>query len=237
MKVSNDKISLSVNFPTDQRSILEEHHVPSTTFIIQVFSSKLSVRCEEQPERHGSSILDDTYDERDVNEIKNTDTLLRCTLRAFKSGGDVKKAADLLNDVLLFRAKYKLRVHFRVSKQKKGHLVEEGKKVIAYHIYQHYKETPEAQIVFLFDFVGAGVTNMDMDITKFIIKCANTYFPESSVYSLMFKMGLPLEAVWKIIKGFMDHDQTKKTYLVRRSNIMEYIDQDQLLPHMLKEEK
>ena len=55
------------------------------------------------------SVIDDTYDERDVTEIKTTDSLLRNALKAFKSGGDVGKAADLLNEVLVFRAKMKLR--------------------------------------------------------------------------------------------------------------------------------
>ena len=54
------------------------------------------------------SILDDTFDERDVNWVKSSDPLIRCCLKAHKTGGDVNKATDLLNDILLFRAKYKL---------------------------------------------------------------------------------------------------------------------------------
>ena len=44
-------------------------------------------------------------------------------------------------------------------------------------------------------------------------------------------------AVWKIIKGWLDAEQAKKTYFVSRSNIQEYVDAAQLEPHMLKEEK
>lgn len=53
----------------------------------------------------------------------------------------------------------------------------------------------------------------------------------------MFKMGVALETVWKIIKGWLDAEQSKKTYFVKRTNIQEYIDASELEPHMIKEEK
>lgn len=216
--------------------------------------------------KYEGSILDDTFDERDVEEIKTTDALLRNALRAFKSGGDVNKATDLLNEVLEFRAKMKLRdmkdsdlnaelkekngiyfhgtdnegrkiVHFRVCKQKKGHLVAEARPYLSYFLYQHYKENPEQQVVFLFDFVDAGVSNMDMDVTKYIIKSANTYFPNIAAYNLMFKMGIALEAIWKIIQTFLDADMKKKTYFVSRKDVQKYVPAEQLMAHMIKEDK
>ena len=55
--------------------------------------------------------------------------------------------------------------------------------------------------------------------------------------SLMFKMGVAMEALWKIIKGWLDAEQSKKTYFVKRANIQEYIDESHLEPHMVREEK
>jgi hypothetical protein len=40
--------------------------------------------------------------------VKTTDALIRNVLKAYKVKGDVEKAADLINEVLLFRSKYKL---------------------------------------------------------------------------------------------------------------------------------
>lgn len=216
--------------------------------------------------KYDGSILDDTYDERDVERVKKNDGFMRAVLRSFKCSGDIKKGCDLLNDVLLFRVKYKLNdlkesdlhpellekkgvyfhgkdkqgnriLQFRVSQQKKGHLISEGKSYIAYHMEQHYKDHPEEPVAFLFDFVDAGISNMDMDITKFIIHCASTYFPHLASINIMFKMGTALEVIWKIIKGFLDADQSKKTHFATRKNITDYIDEDQLLPHQKKEEK
>ena len=55
--------------------------------------------------------------------------------------------------------------------------------------------------------------------------------------SLMFKMGVAMEALWKIIKGWLDAEQSKKTFFVKRANIQEYIDESELEAHMIKEEK
>ena len=41
--------------------------------------------------------------------------------------------------------------------------------------------------------------------------------------------------IWKIIKTFLDADQSKNTHFATRKNIGEYIDADQLLPHQKKE--
>ncbi len=55
------------------------------------------------------SVLDDTFDSRDVEWVKTDDRLLRATLRAHKAGpGNVDKAVDLLNKVLLFRVQWNL---------------------------------------------------------------------------------------------------------------------------------
>lgn len=216
--------------------------------------------------KYDGSILDDTYKDRDVQEIKKSDSLIRNALRAHKTGGDVNKTVDLLNDILLFRVKNKLHdlteadlnaelkekngvyyhgtdknghkmLHFRVKQQKKGHLMDEAKTYIAYYMWQHYKDNPDQPIVLFFDFVDAGVSNMDMEVTKYIIKCSNTYFPKIAAYNLMFKMGIALEAIWKIIKTFLDAEQSKVTYFVTRKNVQDYVPADQLLAHMMKEEK
>ena len=51
-------------------------------------------------------------------------------------------------------------MHFKVGRNKKGHLVEEGCQLISYYINQHYMRDPEAKVVFIFDFTDAGVSNL-----------------------------------------------------------------------------
>lgn len=54
------------------------------------------------------SILDDTYDERDVEYVKTNDGFMRSVLGSFRCKNDVAKGVDMLNDILLFRARMKL---------------------------------------------------------------------------------------------------------------------------------
>ena len=52
--------------------------------------------------------MDDTYDERDVDWVKQDDGFVRAVLASHKVHGDVNKAVDSLNVVLLFRAKWQV---------------------------------------------------------------------------------------------------------------------------------
>lgn len=216
--------------------------------------------------KYNGSILDDTYHAKDVEWVKTSDAFIRNILKAHKTGGDVNKAVDLVNDIFLFRNKYKLNdikrddldqelreldgvyyngldkkghkiLHFRVCRQKNGYKLKEGKQYIAFYMNQHYMQSPEDQVVDIFDMTDASVSNMDLEMSKFIIQCQSTYFPNMTAYSLMFRMGVALEAVWTIIKGWLDADQAKRTYMVSRKNVQDYIAEDQLLPHMIKKDK
>jgi len=53
-----------------------------------------------------------------------------------------------------------LKVQFKVLKHKKGALVEEVKRYIAYVLDCHQKASPGIRMVLIFNFNGAGVTNM-----------------------------------------------------------------------------
>lgn len=228
----------------------------------QADSAVISQVRQRFEKKYNGNILDDTYDERDVTWVQKTDDFIRNVLKAYKVKGDVEKAADLINEVLLFRSKYKLNdlqesdlhpesrqlngvqfhgndkqghpvCHFQVRKQKKGYLVEEGRQFIAYKFNQHYMKSPGQPIVALFDFSDAGVSNMDLDVSKFVMACGSTYFPGITAYVLMFKMGTALEAVWMILKGWLDPEQSKNTHFCKKKDIQKYIDKDQLFEHMV----
>lgn len=217
--------------------------------------------------KFNGNILDDTYDDADVKWVKTSDAFLRNVLCAFKTGGNIDKSVNLIDEVLRFRAKYKLNslkvtdinatvvkadpiliqgvdkqgykiMYLKVAAVKKGeHPIEEVKKYLAYVMNKHYMSEPESKVVCMFDCTDAGVTNFDTEMAKFVIACNDTYFPEISTYALMFKLGRTLEVVWALIKTFMNAEQTKKTHVVTRKTVVNYIAEDQLLPHMIKEKK
>ena len=81
-----------------------------------------------------------------------------------KAGRPIRKQAVhillsmIVNTHVLMTSR--LAVHMKVNRNKRGHLVEEAKEFIAFHIFQHYKDNPAQQITILFDFFDSSVSNM-----------------------------------------------------------------------------
>jgi hypothetical protein len=48
---------------------------------------------------------------------------------------------------------------------------------IAYTFEKYYKFNNENQLVIFFNLTGAGFSNMDMDLTKFLVNCLMYYYP------------------------------------------------------------
>jgi len=216
--------------------------------------------------KYNGNILDDTYDAADVTWVKSCDPFVRCVLRHSRTGGQVDKCVDLIDEVLKFRAKWKLSslketdlnqmvvkkqamyvkgsdkqgrkvMYFNAGAVKKGELPHDDlKQFIAWTTNNHYQQNPEDTLAFVFDCSESTISTMDVEISKFIITCNGTYFPEIGAYALMFKMPAALEVVWKVIKTFMNSDQTASTHLVSRKDIQKYISVDQLPSHMIKVE-
>lgn len=203
------------------------------------------------------------YDPRDVERLRTDDAYAKCFIRSFWSEKvELKEAVDQVDIVFLFRkdigindlkedsfpAELKEReflywkgvnnrgekiLHFKVLKHKKGQLVEEVKKYIAYVLDCHQKAAPGERMVLIFDFKGAGVTNMDLDVVKYIISCFSKYFPSLLSYILLYEMPFVLNTFWKIIQSWLSDEQKKKIILVKKKEITKYINEDELKEMML----
>jgi len=110
------------------------------------------------------------------------------------------------------------------------------KKYIAYTFEQHHKKSPEEMIVCLIDMSGAGLSNMNLDISKFILHCFSTYFPAILAYMINYEMPFLLNAVWTLITPFLNSDQKKKLILAGKKDIGKYINDEHLWDHMKKKE-
>lgn len=218
----------------------------------------------EFEEKFKEQLSGDTYDGRDVTRFREDDTYAKCFIRSFvEKDGDLKEALDHVDQTFVFRKSISLNdlkedsfpselkerdflywkgvnnqdqkiLYFKVVKHKKGQMVEEVKRFIAYYFDKYQREETGRRIVLIFDFTGAGVTNMDMDIVKYIISCFSNYFPSLLSYILLFEMPMLLSAAWKIIQTWLSESQKKKIKLVKKKDMPNYINDDQLEPHMLK---
>lgn len=73
-----------------------------------------------------------------------------------------------------------------------------------------------------------------MEIVKYVISCVTVYFPRIVDYILLFEMPFLLGAVWKVVQAWLSAEQKKFIKFVKKSDIKQYIDEDNLEDHMKK---
>ena len=118
---------------------------------------------------------------------------------------------------------------FAMAKHVKGEYPDEMKKLFVYYLDRIDRETNGGKLSLVYECVGCGVTNMDMDLIAFMIKCLEEYFPYNLNYILVIDMSWLLTAAWKIIKGWLPPGDVKLIKFLSKSNIAEFIPEDQQL--------
>ncbi|KAK3100204.1 hypothetical protein FSP39_016243 [Pinctada imbricata] len=199
------------------------------------------------------------YDQRDVENVASNDLYVSQFIRESET---IQDAADRLHEALKFRCEIKVRditeeslpreaweaggifyhntdkdgrriLWFKVKLHKKdaARLIF-VKRFIMYHFETTYNESPEEQIVVLFDMSGAGISNLDMEMIKFVITSFKIYYPKLLGFMLIYEMPWLFNAAWKVIKTWLSPEAVKKIKFVTKSDVQEYIDKDQLPEHM-----
>ncbi|ESP03679.1 hypothetical protein LOTGIDRAFT_237580 [Lottia gigantea] len=206
--------------------------------------------------KYADNIKKEVYDSRDLEAIKSDDDLVTTYIR-----NDIPPE-DLIHESLKWRNDIKLNdinedtfdkwmwekgaVYFH-NKDKDGHrilnvvcrhhkkdaaLLPFVKKFLGYAIDNAFKEDRHSRIVVLFDMSDAGLSNLDMDLIKYIITCFKYYFPTFLSYMLIYEMPWIFNAAWKVIKAWLSQEAVKVIKFVTKSDIQEYINRDQILTHM-----
>jgi len=119
---------------------------------------------------------------------------------------------------------------FCVGKHFKGmEKMEDMKKFFVYFLERLTREEKGEQITVMFDCKGAGLKNMDMEFTQFLIGCMKEYYPDPLNYILVFEMPWVLNAAFKIIKGWLPAAAVKKIKFLTKSNMGEYLTEENRL--------
>lgn len=217
---------------------------------------------EKFKDQFAEKIKNGAYDQRDIDRLNTDEAYARNFMRTLKSKGDVTKALGVIDEAFLFRKEYGVndakesdfpadiltrKAMYYQGKDKSGFPilyinVKENtatgdqvpilKRYIAWNFECHYKENPEQMCVVLMDMSGAGTTNVNIDITKFVIACFTHYFPAFLAYMINYEMPFLLSATWKIISAFLTAEQKKKLLQVSKKDITKYLDEEHLWPHM-----
>uniref|UniRef100_A0A131YFT3 CMRF35-like molecule 9 n=1 Tax=Rhipicephalus appendiculatus TaxID=34631 RepID=A0A131YFT3_RHIAP len=203
---------------------------------------------------------DDVYYDEDVKKIKESDDFCRKIIAHVRLDMDLahKVAAYHLrwrryvkirdikeesipkeyfeHNAIYPYGKDKLGCHVLVLRCKnytKGQAdVLEVKRVFLFFLEKLYNEYGAKKVTMVFDCSGAGLSNMDIDFTKFIFNVFLKRYPLGLGYVLVYDMPWLFNAAWKIIKGWMMPEAAARVKMVGKDEIKEYIDPKELPVHM-----
>ncbi|KAL4894852.1 CRAL-TRIO domain-containing protein [Aspergillus ambiguus] len=86
------------------------------------------------------------------------------------------------------------------------------------HIIESVKlllSPPVETATVIFDMTGFSLANMEYAPVKFIIRCFETYYPESLGVLLLHNSPKIFSSIWKVIKGWIDPELVKKIHFTR----------------------
>ncbi|CAH1774776.1 unnamed protein product [Owenia fusiformis] len=123
--------------------------------------------------------------------------------------------------------------YFKVNTHKKEPArLELVKKFIAFQLDETAKANPDEKFVLVFDLYKSTPAHIDNDLTKFVLSTVAQYMPNFIAYVVLYDMAAILVPIWKIIQAWMSNDISKHIKVVKKKEIKNYIDEDNLWDHM-----
>lgn len=119
---------------------------------------------------------------------------------------------------------YRSRLYTRGSRD-----LDEMKRVFLYWLERCIREANDDYITFMFELTDAGLSNVDMDLTKYIITTLKSYYPFSLNYILVYDLPWILNATFQIIKRLLPAKAVDRLRNINNKNIRDYIDEDNML--------
>lgn len=129
-----------------------------------------------------------------------------------------------------------LMVYIRVKLFKKGeHPIEDVKKYLAFLLDRVDRETRGDGWALCFDCDGAGLSNVDMELLKFVVQALTDYFVENCRYVLIYEMPWILSSIWKVVKSWLPAEQREAVKFAAKKEMGQFIS-DKELPDFMKSE-
>ena len=136
----------------------------------------------------------------------------------------VRHGHDVENNVMVF---------IRVKHFKKGEFpIEDVKKYLAFLLDRVDRETRGDGWSLCFDCTDAGISNVDMELLKFVVQALTNYFVENCRYVLIYEMPWILSSIWKIVKSWLPQDHRDAVKFATKKDMSSFIEDSQLPPFM-----
>ncbi|XP_034417007.1 motile sperm domain-containing protein 2 isoform X3 [Cyclopterus lumpus] len=122
---------------------------------------------------------------------------------------------------------FKVKLHVKDAKT-----VVDKKKYVAFWLERYAKKEPGMPLTVVFDMTESGLSNIDMDLVKYIINCFKIYYPKFLSKMIIVDMPWIMNAAWKIVKSWLGPEAISKLKFASRSEIQGYIGLEYLPSHM-----
>jgi len=96
-------------------------------------------------------------------------------------------------------------------------------------LYNIFREENGNQISIFFDMSESGLSNLDMEFTKYLIGLFKSYYPNFLNYIIILEMPWVLNAAFKIIKSWLPAKAIPRIKFVNKSNLKDYVDPNDIL--------
>ncbi|GFY55796.1 motile sperm domain-containing protein 2 [Trichonephila inaurata madagascariensis] len=198
----------------------------------------------------------DDYEEADIDRIRNDDKYCRRFILHKK--GVLEDALEMVDEALRWRKSFgvkdvtlaalpleffQAKAVFPFNKDKEGNPIimilvryhkkapefaKELRRFVIYWVELMEEQTKGGRMTVIMSCAGAGMSNLDLDLIKFLITLFRSYYPDSLANILIFDMPWILQPAWKIIKAWLPEDFVDKIKFVNKTSIQEYVTADNL---------
>ncbi|KAI5632844.1 CRAL/TRIO domain-containing protein [Phthorimaea operculella] len=118
----------------------------------------------------------------------------------------------------------KLKTHTKGVKD-----VEEVKKIIIYWLDRIEREEGGQKITMFFDLDGCGLSNLDMELVKYLISLFKLYYPYFLNYIIIYNMPWVLSAAFKVVKTLLPAKAVERMRFVTKDNLKDVVPPEQAL--------
>lgn len=138
-----------------------------------------------------------------------------------KEGVFFPRGRDVDGSLLLI---FKAKMHIKGQRD-----YEELKRIMIYWFDRVEREESGKPITMFFDMEGAGLSNMDMELVKYLITLFKSYYPYFLNYIIIFNMPWVLSAAFKVVKTLLPAKAVEKMKFTNKDNLKEFVAPEQAL--------
>jgi hypothetical protein len=106
---------------------------------------------------------------------------------------------------------------------------EDIKKILIYWLDRIEREENGKKITMLFDMEGCGLSNMDMELIKYLINLFKHYYPYFLNYIIVYQMPWVLNAAFKVVKSLLPARAVECMKFVDKNTLKTVVTPDQAL--------